>query len=217
MLESTTLEALDREFQRLYDKFGAEKLNDLTTKVAVGPDPLQKGLELNYFRFRGNSTKEDKLLLGIFLWYCPPEIRVLGQFELERTWPETDEAWLAALTASKELALGTLLVQTKFNDNDFWGNIITEKHVKTLFNRFPKRLWKRRKQAQTKVRRRGHRDSAGGSSSFFGKPNKIDFSKIISEEEYLREQELKEQEISQFLATVLVRLYLEHARGTGIS
>lgn len=206
MLTSTSLEALNSRIDKLYNEVGAEELNLLTAKVSMNPT-LRKGEELNFFRFRGNLSLRDKLFLGTILWFVPDEIRVLGQLWLEENWGGERKEWIAVLTTSKVTALGLILVQDDFNDNDLWGNYLTESFFRLLIAKFPRSLSRMRRKARPTVRRRGHRDSAGGRE--YHGPNRIDFSKIISEEEYfLREMEL-EQKIALLRQEIDARLQLE--------
>jgi hypothetical protein len=169
--------------------------------------------ELNYFRFRGKSLKlMEKLFLGILLWYCSDEIRVLGLLELERVWGEEKREWLATLTNSKSFALGTLLEQDKYNDNDIQGNFLKKSYFEALLQKLPITFKRKRVRARELVRRRGHRDSAAGWKVYKG-PNKIKFDLIISEDELVRQQVELAQRTHCFLRQVEHRVY-EDLTGT---
>lgn len=206
MLSTTSLKSLKLRIDELYQKLGTEELKLLTAKVSMNPT-LLKGEELNSFRFRGILTLRDKLFLGILLWYVPNEIRVLGQLWLEENWGGERREWIAVLNTSKVTALGLILVQDDFNDNDLWGNYLTENYFRLLIAKFPKKLKRIRKRSRPTVRRRGHRDSAGGRE--YHGPNKIDFSKIISEEEYLLKESELELRIQNLRRDIDARLQLE--------
>jgi len=209
MLNTTTLGQLDQRFDELFKAVGAVELNLLTAKVSMNPN-LQKGVELNFFRFRGNLSLRDKLFLGVLVWYIPDEIRVLAQLWLEEHWGGERKEWIAVLTTSKLTALGLLLVQDELGDNDVWGNYLTERYFKLLIAKFPKTLKRQRPKARALVRRRGHRDSAGGRE--YHGPNRIDFSKIISEEEVFLRRSLLEQKIETLRHQIDDRLSYEITR-----
>lgn len=209
MLSSTSLKELDLRFDELIKKEGTEELNLLTVEVSMSPT-LRKGAELNFFRFRGSLTLREKLFLGIIFWYIPDEIRVLAQIELERIWGGERREWLAVLNTSKVTALGLLLVQDELGDNDVWGNYLKEKFFKRLFSKFPKKLWYLRKKARPLVRRRGHRDSTGGRE--YHGPNRLDFNKVITEEEYLLKEEELDRKIHDLRKIIENRLASEFTK-----
>lgn len=210
MLTTHSLAELDTLISKLNFECGLdEKLNILTTKVAVNPTLPRRSEELNFFRFRGKQLKlMEKLFLGIILWYCPPEIRILGFLELERVWGEEKREWLATLTTSKLFALGTLLEQDKYNDNDLEGNFFKEEYFRALIQKLPNSLRKRNSKARELVRRRGHRDSAAGWKVYKG-PNKIKFSELITEEELVQQQVELELRTHYFLRQVESRVFNE--------
>lgn len=179
MLKGTTLNQLEDFFSKWSQSLEVQRKTILlSTKVSMNPTlQLEKGWELNHFNFKRHLKLKEKLILGILLWYLPDEIRVLGQLELERIWGGERKEWKAMLTTSKLVALGLLLEQDAFNDNDLWGNILTEKFLRRILLCFPDDLKKKRRRAHPPQRRRGHRDSGGERKIYLG-PNRIDYNKL---------------------------------------
>lgn len=210
MLESSTLTQLEEFFSRWSQNSPVrEKFILLSTKVSMNPTlQLEKGWELNHFRFKGHLKLKEKLILGVILWYLPDEIRVLGQLELERIWGGERKEWLAMLINSKLLALGLLLEQDAYNDNDLWGNLLTESFLSRILLRFPVDLKKKRSRAQLPQRRRGHRDSGGERKIYLG-PNRIDFNKLKTPLQLEKERILLEIRISDFREQIERRIVQE--------
>jgi hypothetical protein len=174
---------------------------------------LLKGEELNLFtglKTEGTKLKE-KILLALFSWYAPKEIGVLLNLRLCEIWGEERRDLKETLLDSKLFALGALLVQDKWNENDFFGNILTEEEFEGLFQRVFRscRLKRIRKRARPTVRRRGHRD--GGRKE---KCRSFDQSrrpeKLLEPLELILQEEVQEeQRILQFKLKIKLRLELE--------
>jgi hypothetical protein len=96
--------------------------------------PTQSPSYLERFDLTRLSLPVKKLrelqTLAIVSWYCPDEVRLLIQLELESTWltRNPDDAKEILLT-SKDLALCWLLTMSKWNESDFYGNNLTKSFV----------------------------------------------------------------------------------------
>lgn len=162
MLNNDSFQSLDEKLERVFSVLFDEKsLISLTNQVAMNPT-LLKGEELNLFTSLGsNGVKlKDKVVLAMLSWYLPKEIGCLLNLRLEEIWGNERLDLKETLLDSKFYALGTILVQDLWNDNDFYGNILESNYLKRLvFKYFHSLHLKRvRKRARLTVRRRGHRD-----------------------------------------------------------
>lgn len=133
-----------------------EKCEFLRKSVVVGPKSYERPFELKIVNKR-LSKLNDKILLGVLHWYLPKEISVLMNLWLEENWGgEFLEVKTAVLT-SKKSALGYLLVNDRWNENDFLGNILKEKRVESILSGFHI-FWYENPHPKRTVRRRGYND-----------------------------------------------------------
>lgn len=119
-----TVPQLDAEIYRFYNKHLREKCESLRTSVAVRSaiNSLEMSFE-NDFIFKTNRLNE-KILLAILSWYMPDEIKYLINLKLREIWGKDLQEVREVLLTSKELALGWLLVQNRWGNKDFFGNIL---------------------------------------------------------------------------------------------
>ena len=169
-MNTTTLAQLENRVSVLYREFGQEQCKVLIEAVADNPKLLTGEVEANVFKLRGPLRIEEKILLAVFAWFVPDELKYLIFFELEEIWGGEEREVLAVLEQSKLTALGYLLVSERWNDYDFWGNVLTTKSVKRLFSKFPKKLWRMKQKPKRLIRRRGYRDKGSQRPSHEPEP-----------------------------------------------
>jgi hypothetical protein len=80
-------------------------------------------------------TRKTKDLIGLAVmsWYMSEEIKVLLQLELRSVWPA--ESWEVGevLLTSKEFMLAWLIIQDRWNEHDFFGNVL-DKRLGRIWN-----------------------------------------------------------------------------------
>jgi hypothetical protein len=82
---------------------------------------------LNDFYSPISLKLNEKIILGVLHWYFPEEIKFLFNLWLDENWGGEFKEIKAQLLHSKDFALGYLLVSDRFNEFDFFGNLLTQK------------------------------------------------------------------------------------------
>jgi hypothetical protein len=122
--------------------------------------------DLTKIRLESEAIKlklKEKILLGVLLWYFPEEIKSTVWLWLDEHWGPNEREVKEVLLTSKSWALGYILVQDKWSDNDFFGNILVKSTIKFLlrFERDPKAFFVRFSNKKVKKYTgwcRGHQD-----------------------------------------------------------
>lgn len=205
MLQGLTLESLDQTLFKFYEKNLEKVCKDRRSKI------LDNSNLQGYEMFEPNGLKfpslkiNEKILLGVLLWYMPDELRVLCHLWLEEHWGGEFKEVRAVLLTSKRSALGYLLVNDRWSARDFFGNVLTKKSCETIMSfKLRKRSTKRPKQ---KVWRRGYQDH--GTLRPKHSVPKYDYRKFKTYDQKLQEEELLRQKIISLENLVNDRLMQE--------
>jgi len=78
----------------------------------------------------------QKIVLAAIHWYFPEEIRWLTHLWLTENWGAEHREIRDVLLISKDFALGYLLIQDRFNNHDFFGNMLNKQFAKILTSRY---------------------------------------------------------------------------------
>lgn len=90
---------------------------------------LESSRQFDVTSLRVPKKLKDKYVLALLSWYLPEEIGILIRLSLEENWGvESAEVGTIVLN-SKEFALAWFIIQDRFNENDFFGNYLTEERV----------------------------------------------------------------------------------------
>lgn len=199
---------LDQILSDFVEKQVLEQTESLRKLVLKGPKHQQAGFidyDLTNFRVPTNKLNH-KILLGIIQWYLPSELRFLFNLWLEENWgPELLEVKAACL-ASKDLALAFLLTNDRWNDDDFFGNVINNnKEFIKILSYTTMQQFSKKKVIKYTGWCRGPQDKGSRGSS----QSKIVLHEIISTVEFMKQQLESELFISQYLERLsdIVRCY----------
>lgn len=197
---------LEGTLQQLYNRNMGERCKSLRNHVVDNSALEFSTLELNGFILKTRKLK-DKIVLGIMHWYMPLELKVIVNLWLEENWgPELKEVKEVLLT-SKEMALGWILVQEFWNNNDFFGNIACASRLERICRlmSLPK---KRTSQPRKKTFRRGYNDK--GSLRPLHRSLGYDYRKLMSVSDQISLQEEEAQRVSALFQRIRERLLLEN-------
>jgi hypothetical protein len=205
-MKTTTFISLDEELRKFFNsKKTEDTCNLLRSAVVDSSNLITDLLEPNGLVLKPSNLKE-KILLGLFQWYCPKEIGCLINLYLEENWGADYEEMKICLLSSKELALGAILECRKWSDRDFFGNILKEENWKFFFR---SRVRRRVRRAPRKlVRRRGYNDHGTLRLPHESEPS-YDSKKLLSVVELEERREVQRQLNLEFRRKVLNRLTSE--------
>lgn len=132
--ENLSFESLDLQLQKFVDECPQllEKIKELRDLVLVNPTKNNK-YDLTGLTWNSNFELNEKILLGILHWYFPEELRFTFNLELDRIWGN-DYIEYKVILISKKVALGFLLVQDRWNEFDFFGNILKAKTLRKFWS-----------------------------------------------------------------------------------
>lgn len=206
MLTRTSLKELDRLVQKFYERTLRSKCEDRRIPVAVDPNLSNDIYEPNgiYYPVR---TLTEKILLGVLQWYMPRELGVLTNLWLDEHWGAEFKEIKVVLNSSKDTALGYLLVSDRWNERDFFGNVLCERQMRNICRlSFRKRKTSRPKRL---VRRRGYNDK--GTLRLPHRSLGYDYRKLKTVEQILQEEVELQQRIDQLSDLIFDRLEQESA------
>jgi hypothetical protein len=139
-------------------------------------------------------------MMGVLHWYFPEEIRCLVNLALSENWGGDFEEIKEVLLTSKETALAYLIIQDRFNEYDFYGNLLTEKinlllsgHLKILKN-------KHSMKGIVFINRSEYKDK--GSGYKYSNSPIYDYRKLLTVAQQIEREELKRQKVEQLLSEV---------------
>lgn len=150
-------EALNNAVQKFYDKTYRDLCQDLTESVVDASNLSATSWFLNELSIPFNLKLSEKIILGVLQWYMPKELRCLINLWLEENWGSEFRDVKAVLIHSKKTALGYCLISDRWNDRDFFGNILSKNNGYKSFVRIKLKRKKRQKPKRV-VRRRGYND-----------------------------------------------------------
>lgn len=207
MLTSTTLPQLEANLKKFYSQDWIQEVSRKLRSAVVDSSNLEYLLfEPNGLQFRCR-TIEEKILLGIFQWFAEPELRCLINLWLEENWGGEHKEIIEVINNSKDTALGYLLVSDRWNDRDFFGNILkTEK-----FLYFKRSFIRRVNHAapKRKIRRRGY-DDKGTLPSRTNPEPVFDYRKLQTVTEQMNRVAELQEKIHRLYDLIWDRLILEN-------
>lgn len=197
---------MDQRFQIFYNQFLKEKCEDRSKLVFVNPNFANEKYEPNGIHFPVRKLTE-KILLGVLQWFMPEELAVLTNLWLEKNWGAEFKEVQEVLCTSKETALGYCLVSDRWNERDFFGNVLTEKNLRNIGRLyFRKRETKRPKRL---VRKRGYKDK--GSLRLPHQSIGYDYKKLKSVIQVLEEEDAQNRKVELLFDQIQFRLEKERA------
>lgn len=126
-----SINVLDRQLSSFYEKNLKSKTESLRIQVLDSPTQYPySSYDPTRLVIKTNKRKE---LIGLILmsWYMPSEVRPLVQLELgSRNFREEGFELGELLLTSKSYSLGWLLEQEKWNESDFFGNVLDKELVR---------------------------------------------------------------------------------------
>jgi hypothetical protein len=169
-------------------------------------------IDLTMLSVKGNLSLRitDKILLGVLHWYFPAELRCLFNLWLEQHWGLEFKEVKDILLTSKKTSLGYLLVQDRWNNSDFYGNVlVTRRPTKnqspySIVSMFT--FKKQSKNIRKTRRKRGYDDKGflspphSAEKRFFGR--KLPITPV----ELLQEESLQAQKFESLLNKIQLRL-----------
>lgn len=197
---------LDEELKSF---FGSQPVRDtcnlLTDRVVDSSNLGTDVYEPNGVRFTARTLIE-KVLLGLLQYYVAEELRVLINLWLEENWGTANLELKHCVLTSKELALGAILEQDKWNERDFYGNVLKQHNLEFLSRtQVRKRPSHGPKRA---VRRRGYNDHGSMRLPHESEPG-YDHRKLLSVVQMEQRRLFQQQDIDSFTERVLDRLWYE--------
>lgn len=138
MAIKSNLQNLSRGIDKFYRRSLFESLNPLSTTVTdittQYADYLTTTL-LDFTSVNFKSKSQDFLLcLGVIHWWFPEEISFLINLWLEENTKEQILVDMEIILSSKNNALGWLLVQDRWNGNDFFGILNSKAFLEIVKN-----------------------------------------------------------------------------------
>lgn len=129
-------EKLDHGINKYYERHFSKKMKKLQTQLLVKSDTIDN-VTVDFTQFQISQLKLDELIaLSVISWYTPEEIGYLLRLWLMENWGSNYKEVEDIVLTSKRLALGYLLVQNRFSNNDFFGNILRSLAKKINSNYF---------------------------------------------------------------------------------
>lgn len=205
MFAKLTYQELDRQLEKFWVRCCAKRCEDRRIPVVVDPDSGLEQLDLEGIYFPVRTLKE-KILLALLQWYFPEELSVQINLWLEEHWGPEHKDEKSVLNSSKSTALGWLLVQERWNEHDFFGNILKEENVRNILKFKYLRSSFRRAPRRT-IRRRGYNDK--GTLRLPHQTHYYDHRKFRSYEEQLEVETQQTEEIRILTQKVVNRLRME--------
>lgn len=210
ILLNLNLRDLDSTLKRFYDQSsGPKKTESLRMSLSDSPKLYSDG-QINFdptqFYF-GTRRRQDLIVLAIFSWYFPEEIRILFQLDLAEHWEKCDKFYEVKeiLLTSKEFALSWLILQDQWNEFDFFGNVLRKKHIDVVLGRISFKKIKLNRVNRYTGYCRGYRESNTGAPSHLGPELVIGTLSFEEDQERRKEYQLRvfllSQKITQFLAS----------------
>lgn len=195
-----TLEVLDLEIRKFLPVKFREKsisLSGILRDDPKLPDPWFDTTSLANLPRR----KTDLIVLALLSWYCSEEIGFLLRLQIEEEWRDKDsEEVKDVVLNSKEYCLAYLILQDRWGDRDFFGNILTKKRLERIWYRlsFKKVSHKRVKKYTGWCR--GHPEGHHRRKSF---PLELSSEEVfqIEEQERLRKLE-KDQRLLRLIRRI---------------
>jgi hypothetical protein len=161
MLKYKTTKSLDLEIEKSPTvELLREKCSVLGNYVSDSPTQYpDTTAPLDVTTLRIPRKLKDKLLLALLSWYVDEVVGFLIRLNLEENWgAELKEVGQIVLT-SKEFALAWFIIQDKWNEFDFFGNILCEERVQFISDFLEFKKMSRKKVKKYTGYCRGYRDS----------------------------------------------------------
>lgn len=194
MLRNLSLQELDQTIQKFYDESSLETECQVLRNQVSDSSKWESNIDLTTLRFPTCiRSLDNKLRLAILHWYMPEEVRWLINLWLTDHWGNDFKEVKSVILTSKNHTLGWLLIQERWSDRDFFGNVLC-KGAMSWFSCSGPRTTVRFKSKTGRVkkaqRHRGYRDK--GSKRPEHDVPRVDYRKIRTvEEQYLLELELQ--------------------------
>lgn len=155
MALTVPIQDLEAKLSNFYNENLTELCKVLTEAVVISSKRENSDFENSFIL--PQSTLNDKIILSVLSWWMPEEISFLLRLELESSWGGEFKEIHAVASISKQHALGVLIVSNRWNDRDFFGNILNLNRIKKFISRIRLRR-KSKSKPKTRVFRRGYND-----------------------------------------------------------
>lgn len=201
-----TLSKLDETLESFVSKNLSEEIQRLRTHLSDSPTQLYRYYQFDFSNlFCGRNLKlDEKIILGVLHWYFHDEIRFVFNLWLEENWGADFVEIRDVILDSKETALGYLLINDRWNNHDFFGNILVQKRIGCLLTNFK---WKPLRNT-SKTKRytgycRGYRESGRVS---LHQPEKAIRKKLLTVSEVLEREEIQKQKYESLILQIKEKL-----------
>lgn len=123
MFKGRDLKVLDQQLNARYETLFGKRTESLRIQLLDNPKQISDSFDLTRLVIR---TRRDSDLIGLALmsWYMTDEVRFLLQLQLLEFKLSVPYGLMEILLNSKEYALSWLLLQEKWNERDFFGNVL---------------------------------------------------------------------------------------------
>lgn len=126
-----SLEDLDSQLSCFHHRLFREREFTLIDNLLAGPKHLSE-YDCTRLVIPTRKTK-DLIGLAVMSWYMHDEIRCLLQLELGSIWPADSKEVGEVLLTSKKFMLAWLIIQDRWNERDFFGNVL-DKQLSRYWN-----------------------------------------------------------------------------------
>lgn len=212
-LTNLTLSKLNEEIEKflLSQTEFQKRVSWLKNQVLVSPMKENQDYDLTKLAWPKGLNLNERIFIGIFSWYLPEEVRFAFQFALEENWGGDFKEVKEVLLLSKELALGYLLVQTRFNEYDLFGNILSKNSP--ILRKFKLLKFQRINRSRRGVKRLNFGDYKDkGSCRPDSNPEPVyNYRKFLSVNDLLLREQEEQEALEALLSEIEVRLKSESA------
>lgn len=116
----------DQQIEKFYRQNLSKWTESLRTKLLDSPTQYSEFSKIDFTRLKLNRFLKvrQKIGLAVMSWYMPKEIQVLLQLELREYWGADYLEVMEVLLTSKQFCLTWVLRCSRWNENDFFGNVL---------------------------------------------------------------------------------------------
>lgn len=140
-LTKVSIRELDQKLGDFFSSEILEKLKGLSNKLFDNPtqDEEEPLLPMRELRYSKTLSLNEKILLLLSTWYCEENIAFQIRQDFEQHWGKEQREIYEIIISSKLLALGWLKSQDRWNEHDFFGNIMKKKQTEILIRKI--KVW----------------------------------------------------------------------------
>lgn len=129
MFKNEDLRLLDLSLKKIFFSKFAERTNSLRRFLLDSPTQqpdIFLQFDLTHIQLKVTKLSE-KIGLACMSWYMPDEIKILLQMDLKENWGADGLEIRDILLNSKDFMLSWLIIQNRWSESDFFGNVLTKR------------------------------------------------------------------------------------------